>query len=149
MFSNQSEFTDEVQAKVLGLSLPSSRRRRRCTYTRRPRPIRENFPSTEGHTILGTNASARKYTQILAQISAEIFHQLPASFQTVMSSRQPSPGQLSQNASQVGRLQFKAKQPHIGGGLAQESDNMKYMAKYKELKRKVRETELVCTPTLS
>ncbi|KAF8915361.1 hypothetical protein CPB85DRAFT_425122 [Mucidula mucida] len=59
-----------------------------------------------------------------------------------MSSRQPSPGQLSQNASQVGRLQFKAKQPHIGGGLAQESDNMKYMAKYKELKRKVRETEL-------
>ncbi|KAF9021502.1 hypothetical protein BDZ89DRAFT_957400 [Hymenopellis radicata] len=61
-----------------------------------------------------------------------------------MSSRQPSPGQLNagQNASQVGRLQFKAKQPHIGGGLAQESDNMKYMAKYKELKRKVRETEL-------
>lgn len=59
-------------------------------------------------------------------------------------SRQPSPGGLNvgQNASQIGRLQFKTK-GHNSGGLTQGAEDAKYHQKYKELKKKVKEIEVV------
>ena len=65
-------------------------------------------------------------------------------FLTIMS-RQPSPGGMAAapSAHQMGRMQFKAKAHHAGGGLTQGAEDAKYHQKYKELKRNVKEIESV------